>query len=185
MSSKMLTQDQITGSILFIRGHRVMLDSDLALLYCVTTKQLNQQVKRNLKRFPADFMFRLSPKEKEEVVTNCDHLKVLRFSPHLPYAFTEHGAIMLASILNSEAATHASVQVVRAFIRLRQILSGNKSLALKLQELESKVGKLDDEMKVIFDAIRQLMIPIEKSKRRIGFHPPNQEKGARSRKKRV
>ncbi len=180
----MLTQDQITGSILFIRGYRVMLDSDLASLYGVTTKQLNQQVKRNLRRFPVDFMFRLNPKEKE-VVTNCDHLKGLKFSPHLPYAFTEHGAIMLASILNSEAAVHASVQVVRAFIRLRQILSSNKGLALKLQELESKVGKLDDEIKIIFDAIRQLMTPPEKPARRIGFHPFNQEKGTRGRQKRV
>ena len=161
-----------------------MLDSDLASLYCVTTKQLNQQVKRNLKRFPADFMFRLSPKEKE-VVTNCDHLKGLKFSPHLPYAFTEHGAIMLASILNSEAAVDASVQVVRAFIRLRQILSSNKGLALKLQELESKVGKLDDEIKIIFDAIRQLMTPPEKPARRIGFHPYSQKKGVRGRQRRV
>src|SRR3970040_1264518 len=101
--------------ILSIRGQRVMLDADLAVLYGVSTRVLNQAVKRNRERFPEDFMFRLTVAEKAEVITNCDHLRPLRFSPALPYAFTEHGAIMLASVLNTPIAVQASVQVVRAF----------------------------------------------------------------------
>ena len=156
------------GSIFFIRGHRVMLDSDLAELYGVTTKQLNQQVKRNLDRFPDDFMFRISREEmnRSQIVTGSKH----RDPRFLPYAFTEHGAIMLASILNSKAAVHASVQVVRAFIRLRQILSAHKELSAKLDQLEKKSEKHDEEIQAIFSAIRQLMKPQESSRRKIGFH---------------
>jgi len=109
-----------------------MLDADLAALYGVATKVLNQAVKRNQKRFPSDFSFRLTETEKNEVVTNCDHLSRLRFSHVLPYAFTEHGAIMLSSVLNSERAMETSVQVVRAFVRLREILSSNRELAHRL-----------------------------------------------------
>ena len=112
--------ESIERSIFFIRGQKVMLDADLAKLYGVPTKVLNQAVKRNIERFPLDFMFQLTKDEKDEVVTNCDHLKKLKFSPNLPYAFTEHGAIMLATILNSPVAVQASIQIVRAFIRLRQ-----------------------------------------------------------------
>lgn len=137
--------------------------------YGVSTKRLNEQVKRNKARFPVDFMFSLTQKEKEEVVANCDHLKGLKFSPHLPYAFTEHGAIMLASILNSEAAVHASVHVVRAFIYLRQMLSTHKELSAKLNQLERKTEKHDEEIQAIFSAIRQLMKPPEPTRRKIGF----------------
>lgn len=112
----------IEHPILFVRGRRVMLDADLAQLYGVATKRLNEQVKRNWARFPEDFMFQLTANEKTEVVAICDHLKSLKFSSTLPYAFTEHGAIMLASVLNSPIAIDASVHVVRAFIRLREIL---------------------------------------------------------------
>jgi hypothetical protein len=113
-----------------------MLDADLAELYGVTTKRLNEQVKRNRNRFPEDFMLQLTEEEKIDVVANCDHLKKLRFSPNLPHAFTEHGAIMLASILNSPIAVQASIHVVRAFVRLRQILASNADLARKLDTLE-------------------------------------------------
>jgi len=117
---------QVVGKwILIIRGQRVMLDSDLARLYGVSTKRLNEQVKRNRNRFPADFMFRLTAEEKMEVVANCDHLRRIKFSAVLPYAFTEHGAVMLASVLNSYVAVQASVQVVRAFVRLRKILAAS------------------------------------------------------------
>lgn len=105
---------RIERAILMIRGHKVMLDADLAYLYGVTTKRLNEQVKRNRKRFPNDFMFQLTPREKAEVVAICDHLSSLKFSPALAYAFTEHGAIMLASVLNSRTAAQVSIQVVRA-----------------------------------------------------------------------
>src|ERR1700734_1514439 len=97
-------EEIIVGKILLIRSKKVMIDRDLAELYGVTTKQMNQQVKRNLKRFPEDFMFQLTTEEKEEVVTKCDHLKILKYSPVLPYVFTEHGAVMLASVLNSDRA---------------------------------------------------------------------------------
>lgn len=144
-----------------------MLDLDLASIYGVTTKMLNQAVKRNASRFPSDFMFQLTEAEKSEVVTNCDHLARLKFSPHLPYAFTEHGALMLANVLNSESAANTSVQVVRAFVKLRQMLSSNAELARKLESLEKKY---DAQFKVVFDAIRQLMSPPAKPKREIGFH---------------
>jgi hypothetical protein len=159
--------ERIQQSILFIRGEKVMLDADLAVLYGVTTKRLNEQVKRNRDRFPEDFMFKLTEKEKAEVVANCDHLKRLKFSSTMPYAFTEHGAIMLAAILNSPVAVQASIQIVRAFVRLRQMLASNKELARKLDALEKKY---DAQFKVVFDAIRQLMTPPDpKKKSKIGF----------------
>jgi hypothetical protein len=107
--------------------------------------------------------------EKNEVVTNCDHLRKLKFSPSLPNAFTEHGAIMVATILNSPVAVKASIQVVRAFVRLREILSLNKELAYKFAELEQKIERHDKEIKAIFDAIRQLMAPPEPKEKKIGF----------------
>ncbi len=159
--------ERIERAILSIRGEKVMLDSDLAVIYSVPTKVLNQAVKRNLSRFPPDFMFQLTEKEKTEVVTNCDHLAQLKFSPYLPSAFTEHGALMLANVLNSERAAQTSVQVVRAFVRLRQMLASNAELARKLAALENKY---DAQFKVVFDAIRQLMSPPGRPKREIGFH---------------
>ena len=158
--------EKIERSILFIREEKIMLDVDLANLYGVTTKRLNEQVKRNRNRFPEDFMFQLTEKEKAEVVANCDHIKRLKFSYALPYAFTEHGAIMLATVLNSPVAVNASIQVVRAFVRLRQMLASNAELARKLDTLEKKY---DAQFKIVFDAIRQLMSPPEKHKRKVGF----------------
>ena len=158
--------ERIENAIFFIRGEKVILDSDLARLYGVTTKRLNEQVKRNRERFPEDFMFKLTSGEKAEVVANCDHLKKLKFSPVLPFAFTEHGAIMAANVLNSKGAVQASVQVVRAFIRLRQMLVSNAELARKLSEIERKY---DAQFKVVFDAIRQLMTPPEPQRKQIGF----------------
>lgn len=158
--------ERVENVILSVRGERVILDSDLASLYGVTTKRLNEQVKRNRERFPADFMFRLTKVEKAEVVANCDHLKRLKFSPVLPFAFTEHGAIMAANVLSSKAAVQASVQVVRAFIKLRQMLASNAELGRKLEEMERKY---DAQFKVVFDAIRQLMTPPELQRKQIGF----------------
>lgn len=153
--------------ILLIRGYKVMLDLDLALVYGVPTKRLNEQVKRNRDRFPEDFMFQLIPEEKEQVVAFCDHLHRLKFSPQAPYAFTEHGALMLASVLSSPAAVQASIQVVRAFVRFREILSNHKELARRLAEMEVKY---DAQFKVVFDAIRELMEPPPvPPRRRIGF----------------
>lgn len=153
--------------ILLIRGQRVTIDSDLARVYGVSTKALNQAVRRNIDRFPADFLLRLSKNEKKEVVTNCDHLADLRFSSTLPYAFTEHGAIMAANVLKSPRAVEMSVHVVRAFVRLRELLLSHRDLARRLDELEARY---DGQFKVVFDAIRRLMAPPDaKPKRRIGF----------------
>ncbi len=146
-----------------------MLDRDLAVLYGVSTKVLNQAVKRNSKRFPKDFMFRLTDAEKHEVVTICDHLQLLKFSPQLPYAFTEQGVAMLSSVLHSERAVQVNIIIMRAFVKLRQI----PSLAHRLEQLEGKVEKHDDKIHTVFEAIRQLMAPPLKPKKQIGFHPGN------------
>ncbi len=165
----LIPQASIERRIISIRGYKVMLDADLADIYGVSTKRLNEQVKRNRKRFPEDFMFQLTKKEKEEVVANCDHLQKLKFSPVLPYAFTEHGAVMLATVLNTSVAVQTSIQVVRAFIKLREMTATHKELAHKLTKLERKLGKHDEDIKIIFEAIHQLMTPAQKSRRKIGF----------------
>lgn len=165
-NQSLIPLEKADRAILFIRGKKVMLDIDLAEIYGVTTKQLNQAVKRNIDRFPKDFMFRLTEKEKTDVVTNCDHLQKLKFSPHLPYAFTEHGAVMLASVLNSPVAIKASIQVVRAFVRLREILATHKELAQKLEQLEKKYDK---QFRVVFDAIKKLMAPPSEPRVPIGY----------------
>ena len=163
-------QRSVANRILLIRGHRVMLDSDLAPVYGVSTKRLNEQVRRNRMRFPSRYMFQLTQREKLEVVANCDHLARLKFSPTLPYAFTEHGAIMVASVLNNQRAIKASIAVVDAFVQLRELLSTHKDLARKLANLEKKY---DDQFRVVFEAIRELMQQKEsKEMTRIkGFKP--------------
>jgi len=167
-----ISQEIIEQKIFMVRGHRVMIDRDLAELYGVRTKVLNQAVKRNINRFPLDFMFQLTKIEKEEVVTNCDHLKTLKFSPQLPYAFTEQGVAMLSSVLHSENAIQVNIAIMRAFVKLKQILSMNKDLAYKLAKLERRIEKHDVEIHAIFEAIRKLMAPVPvKSKPQIGFKP--------------
>src|SRR5262249_39393780 len=130
-NNELIVADEIVMSkILLIRGKKVMIDRDLAELYGVTTKQMNQQVKRNLSRFPEDFMFQLTTGEKEEVVTKCDHLMMLKYSPVLPYVFTEYGAVMLASVLNSDRAIEVNIRIVRIFIRMRETLMTNQAVLL-------------------------------------------------------
>jgi hypothetical protein len=165
----MIPVEAIERRILLIRSQKIMLDSDLAQLYGVPTKRLNEQVKRNRKRLPADFMFQLSEQEKSEVVANCDHLRNLRFSPILPHAFTEHGAIMLASVLNSVRAIEVSIYVVRAFVNLRETLVKHRTLAQKLSELERRFEKHDEEIQSLFHAIKQLMTPPDPKRRKSGF----------------
>ena len=139
---------------------RVILDADLAFLYGTTTKRLNEQVKRNRSRFPSDLAFQLSSAENAEVVANCDHLAKLKYSPSLPFVFTEHGAIMAASGLNTERAIEISVVVVRTFVKVREWLLGNKELSLKLAELESKgVDGHDEVIRSLVSAICELMSP--------------------------
>ena len=145
-----------------------MLDTDLARLYEVKTFRLNEAVKRNIMRFPEDFMFRLTEAEKEEVIANCDHLKSLKFSAHLPYAFTEQGVAMLSSVLNSERAVQVNIQIMRAFAKMREILQVHKDLWQKIKKMEKRY---DRQFKIVFDALRQLLEPPEKPRRRIGFQP--------------
>ena len=169
MNKAMMPAESVAHRILLIRGAKVMLDTDLAELYGVPTKALNQAVKRNIERFPADFMFQLSREEKNEVVTNCDHLAKLKFSRTLPFAFTEHGALMLGNVLKSNRAIEVSLLVVRTFVQLREMLSTHKELAVKLEALERKIGSHDQAIAGLIDAIRQLMTPPEGGKRPIGF----------------
>jgi hypothetical protein len=161
---------QIQQRILLVRGEKVIIDADLAEAYGVTTKALNQAIRRNADRFPPDFMFRLTKEEKQKVVTNCDHLQKLKFSPVNPRAFTEHGAIMAATVLNSPKAIEVSVFVVRAFVKLREVIGGHKELARRIAQLERKLGDHDEQIMVLVEAIKQLMDPKPPpKKRRIGF----------------
>ncbi len=156
-----------------LRGQRVLLDVDLAALYGVPTKALNQAVRRNKARFPDDFCFRISVVEKAEVVTICDHLPQLKFSKTTPVAFTEHGAIMAATVLNSPRAVEMSVYVVRAFVKLRQVLASNTELARKLETLEKSVATMDArtrrQFEEVYAAIRALMTPPTQKSKPIGF----------------
>ncbi|MBC8460468.1 MAG: ORF6N domain-containing protein [Deltaproteobacteria bacterium] len=176
--------ERIERTILVIRNQKVILDADLAKLYGVTTKRLNQQVKRNRDRFPEDFMFQLTSKEKIEVVANCDHLSRLKFSPASPYAFTEHGAIMAASVLNTSHAIEVSIFVVRAFVKFREMLTTHKELTRNLAELESRLQDHDEQIQTILEAIRQLMSPPERPRKKIGFEV-KERKAIYSRKKKM
>ena len=161
---------KIENRILLIRGEKVIVDADLAGFYGVPTKRLNEQVKRNVNRFPADFMFQLTKSEKSEVVANCDHLENLKYSRALPYAFTEHGAIMAASVLNTPRAIEVSVFIVRAFIKLRQIIAGHKELQRKISKIENRLIDHDEQIVELVDLIKQLLNPkLPPKKRRIGF----------------
>ena len=170
-STALVPVEHITESILVLRGQRVLLDAELAALYGVTTKRLNEQVKRNVARFPEDFLFRLRSDEVEALnrshfATGSQKHRDPRFPP---YAFTEHGAIMAATVLNSPRAVEMSVYVVRAFVRLRELLASNTALARKLDELERKYQHHDDAIKAILSAIRELMNPLPPKRRPIGF----------------
>jgi phage regulator Rha-like protein len=167
----LIPQEVIENKIFLIRCHKVMIDRDLAELYDVETKYLNRQVKRNRERFPEEFMFQLTVSEKDELVTNWHRFATLKHSSALPYVFTEHGVSMLASVLNSDRAVKISISIIKTFVKLREIISTHKELAHKLSELEYRIEKHDGEIKAIFNAIRQLMVPPhEEKKPRIGFH---------------
>lgn len=173
MSEKkvMVPVGRIEQRILLIRGEKVIVDADLAEFYGVPTKRLNEQVKRNKDRFPDDFMFELSAEEKSEVVANCDHLSKLKYSSSLPYAFTEHGAIMAASVLNSNRAVEVSVFIVRAFVKLRRMIAEDKDLSRKIVQIERHLAEHDNQIMELVKAIKQLLKPDPlPKKRRIGFH---------------
>ena len=172
MSTELISIEKIETRIFLIRGKKVMIDTDLAELYEVQTKVINQSVKRNIKRFPEDFMFQLTKEEKEEVVTICDHLSKLRFSHVLPYAFTEQGIAMLSSVLNSERAINVNIQIMRTFTKLREMIESHKDLKKKIEDIEKKY---DAQFQIVFEAIKKLIEPEVKPKRKIGFYVANEE----------
>lgn len=165
--------ERIEKAILLIRGERVMLDADLAELYSVTTKALNQAVRRNRNRFPEDFMIRLTRAEVEDlnrsqIVTGSQKHRDPRFPP---YAFTEQGVAMLSSVLRSQRAVEVNIEIMRAFVRLRTLVAAHGELAAKLTELERRVATHDEHIEAIFNAIRQLMTPPPAKVKEIGFRP--------------
>ncbi len=154
-----------------IRGEKVILDSDLARIYGVATKRLNEQVKRNFMRFPEDFCFKLTAEEKQQLVANCDHLKQIKFSKTLPYAFTEHGALMAANVLNSAEAVKMSVHIVRAFIKQRELIASQAEILKKLAQMDAKLLKHDEALRMIWRDLQPLLTPASQSpKPEIGFH---------------
>ena len=169
--AELISSERIGNRILAIRGQKVILDSDLATLYEVTTSALNQAVKRNAERFPDDFVFQLTQEEFARLTSQSVTSNGRGGRRRLPYAFTEHGAIMAASVLNSPRAVEVSIFVVRAFVRLREVIASHKDLARKLDQLERKLATHDDQILMLIHAIRQLATPPRPEKRRrIGFH---------------
>ncbi|NQT33301.1 MAG: ORF6N domain-containing protein [Candidatus Omnitrophica bacterium] len=166
----LIPQETIESKILLIRGKKVMLDRDLAKLYGVTTGNFNKAVKRNMKRFPEDFMFQLTDKENDSLRFQIGILKRGRHSKYLPYVFTEQGVAMLSSVLHSERAIQVNIVIMRVFVKLKEMVVTHKDLMHKLAELERKIEKHDEDICTIFEAIRQLMEPPpEKKKGPIGF----------------
>ncbi len=172
-NASLIPVERIERAIILIRGQKVLLDSDLAGLYGVSTKRLNEQVRRNRSRFPEDFMFRLTAEEAESLRSQIATLKTGRgqHRKYLPHAFTEQGVAMLSSVLNSERAIEVNIAIMRAFVRLREILATHKDLARKLEDLERKHGEHDEKFRIVFEVIRQLTAPPAEpeKKRRIGF----------------
>jgi len=184
-SKTILPVNLIEQRIFIIRGVKVMIDRDIAELYGVETKQVNRQVRRNRDRFPNEFVFKLTKKEKEELVTNWHRFELLKHSSALPYAFTEHGVAMLATVLKSQQAVRMSILIVKAFVRLREILTSHRELAEKLQLLETRIDTHDQKIASIIDAIHQLIIPSEKPKRQIGFRVAESKAEYNTKKKRL
>jgi ORF6N domain len=204
MSAAIIPIKRVAQNIRSVRGQKVILDFDLAALYGVTTKALNQAVKRNATRFPVDFMFQLTSEEthslrsqfvttnrqvveREVPATNWSQFVTSsskhRGATYRPYAFTEQGVAMLSSVLNSERAVKVNIAIMRAFVKLRKTLETNRELARKFAELENRVGKHDEEITAIIEAIRQLMTPTETPRREIGFHVREKPPRYRTRKR--
>jgi phage regulator Rha-like protein len=169
--------EQIDSIILLVRGQKVILDRDLAQLYGVTTGNLNKAVKRNIDRFPNDFMFQLTPEEYESLRFRFGIFKKGQHSKYLPYAFTEQGVAMLSSVLRSKRAIEVNIAIMRVFVRLREMLATHKELARKLSDLEQRLEKHDDHIQTIFETMRQMMVPPDpKHKKKIGFTVKEKQK---------
>src|SRR5438093_4132692 len=170
MSKEIIPIERVAQSIRWIRGQKVLLDSDLAALYDVTTGNLNKAVKRNSDRFPSDFMFELKPEELTNLKFQIGRSKGRGGRRSRPHVFTEQGIAMLSSVLNSDRAIRVNIAIMRTFVKLRQTLDTNRELAQKFSQLELRVGKHDEEIAAILGAIRRLMAPPDKPGREIGFH---------------
>jgi len=182
ISSTILSEEAIINKIFLVRGRKVMLDRDLAEMYGVETRLLNQAVRRNARRFPDDFMFQLTPKElsdwrSQNVMSNKEKMGLRK----LPLAFTEHGVSMLSSVLNSETDVEVNIQIIRIFSRMRQLLLTHKDILIKLEQIEmkllkqgNKMKKHEEEIRVIFTALKQLLNPVQETRTRIGFRRKNE-----------
>jgi len=175
-SSEIIPIERIQNSIYLIRSQKVMLDRDLAQLYGVQTRALVQAVKRNIKRFPSDFMFQLTKKEKQELITNCEDILSLKYSPSLPYVFTEQGVSMLSSVLRSERAIEVNIAIMRTFVKLRQILATNDLLRRKIESMERKY---DEQFSVVFEVLEKMLAEPQKPKRPFGFRTKKSGKNKR------
>ena len=184
MNKEIIPIERIAQRIRHLRGERVLFDSDLAQLYGVTTGNLNKAVNRNRDRFPSDFMFQLTAEEAKHLIFQIGRSKGRGGRRHRPHAFTEQGVAMLSSVLNSERAVKVNIAIMRAFVRLRQTLETNRELARNFSGLERRVGKHDEEIAAIIEAIRQLMASAEKPRREIGFHVREKTPRYRVRKRR-
>ncbi|QJD96090.1 ORF6N domain-containing protein [Mucilaginibacter robiniae] len=177
MDIQNIPQQFIAEKIFILRGKKVMLDRDLAELYQTPTKRLNEKVKRNIARFPEDFMFQINNEEKQQLIEQFEHFKPLKFSSTLPYAFTEHGAVMLASVLNSEIAIAVNIQIVRVFIALRSFLSETEALKDEVQRIIGRMQDFDDKFDLIFNCLDELISKktVSPPRSRIGYKPDNIE----------
>jgi len=183
MNKGIVSAEQIALRIRLFRGQKVLLDSDLARLYDVTTGNLNKAVNRNRERFPKDFVFQLTAEEAKNLIFQIGRSKGRGGRRHLPYAFTEQGVAMLSSVLQSERAVKINIAIMRAFVKLREMLETNRELARKFSDLDQRVGKHDEEITAILEAIRQLIAPPKKARREIGFHVREKARRYRVRKR--
>ncbi|MCX6270307.1 MAG: ORF6N domain-containing protein [Bacteroidetes bacterium] len=169
----LLPEEIVLRKILQIRGKKVLIDRDLAELYGTSAKRLNEQVKRNLKRFPNNFMFQLTEDEKDEVVAICDHLFKIKYSPYLPFAFTEYGVLMLANVLNSEKAIQTSIRIIEIFGKLRESLKMHDEIIQIIDNHEHKLSEHDDDIRQIFETLRTILNPPQSQRKQIGFKQQN------------
>ena len=174
--NELIVSDEVVISkIYYIRGHKVMLDRDLAELYGVEPRRLREQVKRNEERFPSNFMFQLTEEEADSMVSQIAIPSKQHLGGHLPYAFTEHGVLMLANVLRSKTAMQVSVRIIEIFVKMREMLSTHTDILLKLEQLERKVDGHDEDIQVIFAYLKQLLDPPLEPRPRIGFRRPGEE----------
>jgi len=174
--SELIVSDEIViNKIYYMRGHKVMLDRDLAELYRVKPIRLREQVKRNIERFPGNFLFQLTEDEADSMVSQNAIPSRRHLGGYLPYAFTEHGVLMLANVLRSKTALQVSVRIIEIFVKMREMLSTHKDVLLKLEQLERKVTGHDEEIQVIFEYLKQLLDPPQEPRPRIGFRRQGEE----------